>query len=202
MLPKPLILGFDTSAAHVAAALLSGDRIVAEHFEERAKGQDAALFGVLEGLLAEGEIAWGDLDAIAVGVGPGNFTGVRIAVAAAKGLSLSLGIPTIGVNGFEQALYDAPKGAKAVIKAPRGQAYVAGAGDVGALYAADDVTAALDGATALIGVEYQAPKLHAGQSTALVAATKLNAPLDPVKPHYLKSPDAAPPRHPAPQIVA
>jgi len=97
----PTILAFDTSAAHCAAALLCGGRIVAQRYEEMAKGQGERLMGLLEQVLTDHGAIWGELDAIAVGTGPGNFTGIRIAVSAARGLSLGLGVPALGVSGFE-----------------------------------------------------------------------------------------------------
>ena len=65
------------------------------------KGQAERLFPMLDEVLSEQGAVWEELDAIAVGTGPGNFTGIRIAVSAARGLALSLGIPAIGVTGFE-----------------------------------------------------------------------------------------------------
>ncbi len=66
-----------------------------------AKGQAERLMPLLQSMLDEHGMVWAELDAIAVGTGPGNFTGIRIAVSAARGLSLALGIPAIGVSGFE-----------------------------------------------------------------------------------------------------
>ena len=63
-----------------------------------AKGQAERLMPMLEELLAEAGIAWRIFAPLAVGTGPGNFTGVRISVAAARGLALGLGIPAIGVT--------------------------------------------------------------------------------------------------------
>lgn len=96
-----MILAFDTSAAHCAAALLSGERIVAEAHEEMTRGQGERLIGLLEEVLAAGGATWPDLDRIGVGTGPGNFTGIRIAVSAARGLALGLERPAIGVSNFE-----------------------------------------------------------------------------------------------------
>ena len=80
-----------------------GGRIVAERFEEMKKGQAERLLPLLEEVLGEVGAVWEELDAIGVGVGPGNFTGIRISVSAARGLSLALGIPAIGVSTFEVA---------------------------------------------------------------------------------------------------
>jgi len=67
------------------------------------RGQAERLFSLLEDVLTRGNATWKDLDAIGVGIGPGNFTGIRISVSAARGLALSLGIPAIGISGFEIA---------------------------------------------------------------------------------------------------
>jgi tRNA threonylcarbamoyladenosine biosynthesis protein TsaB len=98
---RPLILAFDTSAAHCAAALLSGGRVRARREEAMAKGQAERLMPMLEEVLDEAGVAWAGLDAVAVCVGPGNFTGLRLSVAAARGLALSLGKPAVGVTRFE-----------------------------------------------------------------------------------------------------
>ncbi|GLS79229.1 hypothetical protein GCM10007893_00030 [Paracoccus marinus] len=86
------VLGFDTSAAHCAAAVVSGDRVLAMRFEPMAKGQAERLMGVIQDTLAAAGVGFADLAGIGVGVGPGNFTGIRISVAAARGLALSLGV--------------------------------------------------------------------------------------------------------------
>ncbi|MFV2034860.1 MAG: tRNA (adenosine(37)-N6)-threonylcarbamoyltransferase complex dimerization subunit type 1 TsaB, partial [Halocynthiibacter sp.] len=61
MPPEALTLGFDTSAAHCAAALLSGDRVLAEAQESMHKGQAERLMGLLEEVLAAGGAKWQDL---------------------------------------------------------------------------------------------------------------------------------------------
>jgi tRNA threonylcarbamoyladenosine biosynthesis protein TsaB len=99
--PESLILAFDTSAAHCVAGLLLGDRVLAVRSEVLAVGQADILVPMLEEVLAEGGVGWADLTAIGVGIGPGNFTGIRISVAAARGLALALEIPAIGVSVFE-----------------------------------------------------------------------------------------------------
>ena len=89
------------------------------------KGQAEALFPLLEDVL-KGVWDWQEIDAIGVGIGPGNFTGTRIAVSAARGLGLSLGIPVFGVSTFE-IVRGWPGGRKLIsLPAPRDQAYVQG----------------------------------------------------------------------------
>ena len=109
------VLGFDTSAAHCAAAVVQDGRVLAERVEPMARGQAERLFPLLEELLAAAGIGWRDLSAIGVGTGPVNFTGIRIAVAAARGLSLGLGVPAIGVTATEAAAFDLPRPCRVVV---------------------------------------------------------------------------------------
>ena len=91
-----------------------------------ARGQAESLFPTLEELLGEADTDWQDLDAIGVGIGPGNFTGIRISVSAARGLALSLGIPAVGISTFEAIFHIAgrPSGRVAVfLPARKGSAY-------------------------------------------------------------------------------
>ena len=83
------LLAFDTSGPHCAAALLLGDALHLR-VDDMARGQAEHLMPMLEEMLAEAHMRWRDLDAIGVGVGPGNFTGIRISVSAARGLALSM----------------------------------------------------------------------------------------------------------------
>ena len=89
-----------------------------------ARGQADALIPMLEQILHDGSVAWGDLTALAVGIGPGNFTGIRIAVAAARGLALALKIPAIGVSVFEARAFGHTRPLTVVEDARRGEVYV------------------------------------------------------------------------------
>ena len=66
------------------------------------RGQAEQLMPLCQEVLEEANLIWQDISLIGVGIGPGNFTGIRIAVSAARGVALGLGIPAIGVTGFEQ----------------------------------------------------------------------------------------------------
>ncbi len=118
------VLAFDTSGPFCAACLLLPDGRVILREEAMAKGQAERLVPMLEEVLAEGGIGWRDLARIAVGTGPGNFTGVRIAVAAARGLALGLGVPAVGVTRLEALALGLPRPCRVVEDARGGLAYV------------------------------------------------------------------------------
>ncbi|MCB1397491.1 MAG: tRNA (adenosine(37)-N6)-threonylcarbamoyltransferase complex dimerization subunit type 1 TsaB, partial [Rhodobacteraceae bacterium] len=79
-MPSDAVLGFDTSGAWCAAAVLRGGEILSSRRLDMPRGQGEALMPLLETTLAEAGIGWHDLAALGVGIGPGNFTGTRIAV--------------------------------------------------------------------------------------------------------------------------
>jgi tRNA threonylcarbamoyl adenosine modification protein YeaZ len=194
----PLILGFDTSAAHCAAALLSGDRILAARAEAMDKGQAERLMPLLEEMLETAGVTWRDLAGLGVGVGPGNFTGIRIAVSAARGLALALKIPAIGVSSFE-ALADGRDGpVTALVDARRGAVYAQRLpGGAPALMPRD---AALEQAQGTRLAELEDPRALA-TAIARIAASRMDAPQPRPAPLYLRGADAAPPADPPPVIL-
>lgn len=96
-----LILAFDTAQGALSAAIRDGDGELASFFEPRTRGHAEALMPLLETLLAEAALGFSDLDALAVTVGPGTFTGLRVGLSAARGLALALGLPLVGVTTLE-----------------------------------------------------------------------------------------------------
>ena len=123
MPPEKPLLAFDTSAAHCAAALLWQGNIIAEAHEDMAKGQAERLMPLIEEMLAGAGYGWRDLTAISVGVGPGNFTGIRISVAAARGLALGLGVPAVGVTGLEAVAFYGTGRMRVATASSRGAVY-------------------------------------------------------------------------------
>lgn len=100
------VLAFDTATAACSAALWSdesecGGKILASRYRPMERGQSEALMSMIGEVMAEAELSFRDLDRLAVTVGPGAFTGVRIGLAAAKGLALAGQIPLVGVTTLE-----------------------------------------------------------------------------------------------------
>ncbi len=219
MPPDPTVLSFDTSAAHCAAALLRGDTIIEHRAEEMARGQAERLFPLLEEMLRAQALTWPDLSGIGVGVGPGNFTGIRLSVAAARGLALSLGVPAIGVSGLEAQALGLPGPVLSCLDARRDQLFVQwfapGAETRPALCTLSPDSLPIRPAAqsplcvghraeevaALIGGQAVAPQMPLAEAIAHLAARQLHSAAPRPKPLYIKAPDAAAPRNSAPAIL-
>jgi tRNA threonylcarbamoyladenosine biosynthesis protein TsaB len=94
------LLAFDTSMAACSAAVWR-DGVVARRFQAMSRGHAEALFPMIREVMAEAGISFADLHAIAVTRGPGSFTGVRVGVAAARGLALAADRPVIAATSLE-----------------------------------------------------------------------------------------------------
>lgn len=182
-------LAFDTSAAHCAAALLSGGRITVTRLETMQRGQTEHLMPLLHGVLEEGGKVWSDLAAIGVGVGPGNFTGIRIAVSAARGLALGLNIPAVGVNGCQARGWLSPNSVVA-IPAPREQVYLCDSTDSCSMPRLMPKTEAEDIAGRPLHPEGSPKRL--AEAIAWITAANWQTVITPPAPLYARAADAAP----------
>ncbi|MDE1172317.1 MAG: tRNA (adenosine(37)-N6)-threonylcarbamoyltransferase complex dimerization subunit type 1 TsaB [Parvibaculaceae bacterium] len=94
------ILAFDTALGALSAALSAGGPLT-RHFELRTRGHAETLLPLLQDIMARGGIAPEALDALAVTVGPGTFTGLRAGLATARGIALARGLPVVPVTTLE-----------------------------------------------------------------------------------------------------
>jgi tRNA threonylcarbamoyl adenosine modification protein YeaZ len=188
------LLAFDTSAAHCAAALLVDGRVTTR-VEEMTKGQAERLMPFLNAVLNDAGLDWTDLDAIGVGVGPGNFTGIRISVAAARGLALGLGKPAIGVSTLEAQAHGQTRPCRAVTEARRGTVY--------AQVFPDGTPEMLDEGAVPDDLPRAGPVAAQTLVTniAQIAATRLAGHQLRPAPLYIRGADAAPPSDPPPVIL-
>lgn len=198
----PLILGFDTSAAHCTAALVAGDKVVQHAVEPMAKGQAERILALCEELLTASGKAWADLQAIGVGIGPGNFTGIRIAVSAARGVALGLGVPAVGVSNFDALRLGQADPCACAVDARRDQVYLQGFGNAQLcepqVFDADQLPPFTG---PLIGANGQPPAYPVAVAIAKIAAQRFKTETARPAPLYLRAPDAAPARDRAPVIL-
>jgi tRNA threonylcarbamoyladenosine biosynthesis protein TsaB len=115
-----LILAFDTATDRATSALVADGEVLGERVSRAV-----TLLEDVDALLRQGSAHAGELDGVAVGIGPGSFTGVRIGLAAARGLALALDLPVAGVSTLDVLAAGAP-GALPVIDAKRREVFVPG----------------------------------------------------------------------------
>jgi tRNA threonylcarbamoyladenosine biosynthesis protein TsaB len=94
------ILGIDTATTGCSAAIWSAGGIVAHRIEEMERGQAERLNPMIGEVMADGGFAFRDIEAIAVTIGPGAFTGLRIGLAVARAIGLAVSAPVIGITTF------------------------------------------------------------------------------------------------------
>ncbi|RDV03937.1 tRNA (adenosine(37)-N6)-threonylcarbamoyltransferase complex dimerization subunit type 1 TsaB [Undibacter mobilis] len=92
------ILAIDTALEACSVVLMNGDAVVAREHQAMARGHAEALMPMIERLRETASLDFATLDRIAVTVGPGSFTGLRVGIAAARGIGLAAGNPVVGVT--------------------------------------------------------------------------------------------------------
>jgi tRNA threonylcarbamoyladenosine biosynthesis protein TsaB len=105
------LLAFDTCLGAVSAAVCrvdaAGLHVLADAYEARTTGHAERLMPIIEDTVARSGIGLRDIDRLAVSLGPGSFTGVRIGVAAARALALATGKPALGVTSLAAMAHEA-----------------------------------------------------------------------------------------------
>jgi tRNA threonylcarbamoyladenosine biosynthesis protein TsaB len=197
------ILAIDTALAACSVAVWQDGRTLAAERRTMARGQAEAVVPMAQAIMAQAGVAYRDLDRFAVTVGPGSFTGIRVGLAAARGLALASGKPVIGVTTLEALASGGA--ALAAIDARRGEVYAQrfGADPTGpALMPIAEASALATGHGSAVGDGAPLLTLPPGwrvlditlpdpAAVAAIAATR-PVPAQPPGPLYLRAPDATP----------
>jgi tRNA threonylcarbamoyladenosine biosynthesis protein TsaB len=142
-----IVLGLDTATPATAVGLRLADGTTLEAHDLPATGERPGhatrLLPLADRLLAQAGLRWDSLERIAVGVGPGTFTGLRVGVATARGLAQSLALDLVGVSSLRALAHRALRehssggggGVLAAIDARRGEAFAGGWSSEGELFA-------------------------------------------------------------------
>ena len=107
------ILAFDCATAHLSIAVVIDGAVAARHDEAAARGHGERLLPLIAATLEQARLAFAQLDRIAVTVGPGHFTGLRVGLAAARGFRAASGLPVIGITTLEALANGVPAEARA-----------------------------------------------------------------------------------------
>jgi tRNA threonylcarbamoyladenosine biosynthesis protein TsaB len=120
------VLAVDSATEACSVALLCGDELIGR-YAELGRSHAQQILGMVDAVLAEGQVTLSMLDGIAASIGPGAFTGVRISVAVAQGLAFGAGLAVAPVTTLEALAYlllgnDTPR-ALACLDARMGEVY-------------------------------------------------------------------------------
>ncbi|WP_372782272.1 tRNA (adenosine(37)-N6)-threonylcarbamoyltransferase complex dimerization subunit type 1 TsaB [Phenylobacterium sp.] len=204
-----MVLGLDTCLSSCSVAVLDGERVVASAREVMARGHQERLAPMARDAMAEAGLAFDRLERIGVTVGPGSFTGLRVGIAFAKGLALALDLPAVGIGTLEALAAEAEGLVFPAIDARRGQLYLQAFEDGRALMAPDALTAET-AAARIAELSQGRPFTLVGSGAALLADLAPGARIiaaegadarhvarlaarrepGPLKPLYLRAPDA------------
>ena len=119
-----VLLAIDTSGAILSVALLTEDGAVYAKQQQMERGQGEALIPLIQKLSVEAGQNVKNIRAIAVAVGPGSFTGVRIGLSCAKAFGLALNVPVWGVSNLEAQAYGIKNDLVVVLDSKRGDYFV------------------------------------------------------------------------------
>jgi tRNA threonylcarbamoyl adenosine modification protein YeaZ len=210
------LLAIDTSHEACSVGVSGGARSPVMASEVIGRGHAEKLMGMIETAMADAGLAFPDLDRIAVTVGPGSFTGLRVGIAAARGLALVSQTPVVGI-GTLAALAEAARGKAgavavlAVMDARREEVYAQAFDADGtersgplvlspaaaAVMLAEGMRLAGSGADLVLAAAGRAvPVVHRDSSPDIAAVLRLGlgapAPAAAPRPLYLRPPDAKP----------
>ena len=207
-----IILALDAALGRCSACVVSDGVVLARRHQDGGRGQAALLAPMVADVLAEAGIAATSLNAVAVTIGPGSFTGLRASIALAQGIAAGVGCPLIGVTIAEALIEALPADAASrdiwvAINSRRDRVFLLRGPDraaypldrlpaaTGRIAIAGDAAIAVAcrlAARATASVMLTDARLPDAAMVAAVAARRLagDLPMLPVEPMYIDQPEA------------
>jgi tRNA threonylcarbamoyladenosine biosynthesis protein TsaB len=200
-----VIIAIEAASTDLSVALAHRDgTLIADDGWTSAQRQSAELLPHLLELLGREGRSLGETTAVAVGIGPGSFTGLRVALALGKGLALALDRPILGVPSLEAWLSGHPHASAALARAGAREAYLLARGEDSPRIVDHDAATALLGALRVVAPTELAQAVglaaaespRAARAVAALAAARLDAgtfdDLRALEPLYVRAPRGLP----------
>ncbi len=145
------VLAIDTATNRACAAVSDRGVVLAEHALDAPGEAARAVLGLVDGALHDAALTLAELELIAVGTGPGSFTGIRIGIATAAALAAATSKPIAGVTTFAGVLHGRDVGSVGVIDARRGEVFVRAPGRADRAWSPAALAEALAPHTVVVG---------------------------------------------------
>jgi len=200
---QPCILALDCATGPTSVAVLKGGRITAYLENPASTMQSARLMPMVEQALKQSALLYSDLSAVACTTGPGSFTGIRVALAAARGICFAAKVPGLGFTTLEVLAFAARQSGPllAALNAGKGEWYYQAFDGMKSVYepqvgSPEKALASIGKDTPVIG-NIQAPgykliPITFPRADALAGLAAAGTQSSPMVPFYIRPPDAIP----------
>lgn len=189
-----ITLGLDTATSLLSVALVRGDEVLALETSDARRGQSEVLMPIIESCCKQAKIELRDIARLCAVTGPGSFTGLRIGLAAVRGLAMGLSIPASGLSAFEAARLAVPSANVIVLESWREELFIQFGDDAPGMLTAPEIVSRLTPQSVLTGdAVAKVPGAKTIPMPALAPVAARANGTEALEPFYLRAPDVTTP---------